>query len=112
MLKESRLYYKQLSLKKILPFVQLQGNCAIASPKDQLYEQMTSNPAFTEKNTAISRKVVGKMCTRQSRKVGYDQYTVSDDFTCGTYFCCFPLALENTFPRHFVPILSNFFKEQ
>ena len=44
--------------------------------------------------------------------MGYDQYTVSDDCTCRTYFCCFPLALANTFPRPFVPILSNFFKEQ
>ena len=44
--------------------------------------------------------------------MGYDQYTVSDDCTCRTYFCCFPLALANTFPRPFVPILSNFFREQ
>ena len=44
--------------------------------------------------------------------VGYDQYSVSDDCTYGTYFCCFPLALANTFPRPFVAILSNFFKEQ
>ena len=28
----------------------LQGNPAVASPKEQLYEQMTSNPAFTERN--------------------------------------------------------------
>ena len=44
--------------------------------------------------------------------MGYDQYTVSDDCTFRIYFCCFPLALANTFPRPFVPILSNFFKEQ
>ena len=42
--------------------------------------------------------------------MGYDQYSVPDDCTCRTYFCCFPLALANTFPRPFVPILSNFFK--
>ena len=42
----------------------------------------------------------------------YDWYTVSDDFSCQTYFCCFPLALANTFPRPFGPILSNFFEEQ
>ena len=42
--------------------------------------------------------------------MGYDQYTVSDDCTCRTYFCCFPLALANTFPQPFVTILSNFFK--
>ena len=31
-------------------FVQLQGDPAVASPKEQLYEQMTSNPAFAERN--------------------------------------------------------------
>ena len=44
--------------------------------------------------------------------MGYDRYTVSDDFSCRTYFCCFPLTLKNTFSRPFVPILSNFFEEQ
>ena len=28
----------------------LQDNPAVASPKEQLYEQMTSSPAFTERN--------------------------------------------------------------
>ena len=42
--------------------------------------------------------------------MGYDQYTVSDDCSCQTYFCCFPLALANTLPRPLGPILSNFFK--
>ena len=35
----------------------------------------------SSRHTAISRKVVGKMCTRESRKVtciGYDKYTVTD----------------------------------
>jgi len=27
----------------------LQGNPAVASPKEQIYEQMTSNPAFIER---------------------------------------------------------------
>ena len=44
--------------------------------------------------------------------MGYDQYTVPDDFSCRIYFCCFPLALKNTFPWPFVPILSNFFEER
>ena len=44
--------------------------------------------------------------------MGYDQYIVPDDCSCQTYFCCFPLALENTFPWHFVPILSDLFEEQ
>ena len=45
--------------------------------------------------------------------MGYDRYTVADDFSCRTYFCCFPfIALANTFSWPFVPILSNFFEEQ
>ena len=47
-----------ISLKKITLEVKfaerklalLQGNPAVASPKERLYEQMTSNPAFTERN--------------------------------------------------------------
>ena len=44
--------------------------------------------------------------------MGYDRYTVSDDCSCRTYFCCFPLALANAFSWPFVQILSNFFEEQ
>ena len=29
----------------------LQADSAVASPKEQLYEQITSNPALTERNT-------------------------------------------------------------
>ena len=36
--------------KKFCLFSDLQGNPAVTSPKEQLYEQMTSNPAFTERN--------------------------------------------------------------
>ena len=64
--------------------------------------------------TAISRKVVGKnvRATIPKGNMGYDQYTVPDDCSCRTFFCCFPLALANTFPWPFVPILSNFFEKQ
>ena len=74
---------------------------AVASPEATLY-------------TAISRKVVGKNvhATIPKGNMGYDQYTVPDDCSCRTYFCCFPLALENTLPWPLVPILSNFFEEQ
>ena len=40
--------------------------------------------------------------------MGYNQYKVPDDWSCRTYFCCFPLALANTSAWPFVPILSNF----
>ena len=65
-------------------------------------------------DTAISRKVVGKNvhATIPKGNMGYDQYTVPDDCSCRTYFCCFPLALANTFPWPFVPILSNFFSKR
>ena len=44
--------------------------------------------------------------------MGYDRYTVPGDCSCRTYFCCFPLALANTFSWPFVPILSIFSEEQ
>jgi len=64
--------------------------------------------------TAISRKVVGKTVPETSPKsnMGHDQYTVPDDCSCRNYFCCFPLAHANTFPRPFVSILSNFFEKK
>ena len=41
-------------------------------------------------------KVVGKMCTRRSRKVdGISSTHHSWKCSCGTYICCFPLALAN-----------------
>ena len=50
MLSRSQLYYKTIMCEKTLPFVQsYNSNPTIASPKKQLYEEMTSNPAFTEK---------------------------------------------------------------
>ena len=68
----------------------------------------------TKYYTAISRKVVGKdvHATIPKGNMGYDRYTVLDDCSCRTYFCCFPLALANTFSWPFVPILSNFSEEQ
>ena len=51
MLKGSRLYYKTITCEKNSALCSvLQGNPAVASLKEKLYEQMTSNPAFTEKN--------------------------------------------------------------
>ena len=38
-------------MKKILLFIQsYKVTPAVASPKEQLYEQMASNPAFTKRN--------------------------------------------------------------
>ena len=51
MLNGSRLYYKAITCEKNSAFCSvLQGNPTIASPKERLYEQMTPNPAFTERN--------------------------------------------------------------
>ena len=64
--------------------------------------------------TAISRKVVGKdvHATIPKGNMGYDRYTVSDNCSFRSYFCCFPLAVANTFSWPFLPILSNFSEEQ
>ena len=45
---------------------------------------------FGPPHTAISRKVVGKNvhATIPNGNMGYDQYTVPDDCSCVTYFCC------------------------
>ena len=44
----------------------LQGNHAFASPKEQLYEQMASNPAFTERN--IQKANAYLLYSRQEQK--------------------------------------------
>ena len=61
--------------------------------------------------TAISRKVVRKNvhATIPKGNMGYDRYTVPDDCSCRT---CSSLALTNSFPWSFVPIISNFSEEQ
>ena len=60
-------------MKKILPFVQLHGNPAAASPKDQLYEKMTSNPAFTERIIQKANAVLYLLdsCPEQKSLVTY-----------------------------------------
>ena len=62
----------------------------------------------SEHYTAISRKVVGKNVhvTIPKGNMGYDQYTVPDDCSCRTFFCCFPLALET----HFHGLSCQFFQ--
>ena len=58
--------------------------------------------------TAISRKVVGKNvhATIPKGNMGYDQYTVPNDCSCRTYFCCFPLALASICPWPLVPFFQ------
>ena len=41
------------------------------------------------------------------RYMGYDQYTVSNDCSCRTYFCCFLLALANVCPWPLVLFFQN-----
>ena len=65
------------------------------------------------RHTAISRKVrENKHATIPKGNMGCDRYTVPGNCRCRTYFCCFPLALANTFSWPFVSILSNFSEEQ
>ena len=67
-------------------------------------------PRYTSLVIIDSRKNVHATIPKGS--MGYDQYTVPDYCTSRTYFCCFPLALANTFPWPFVPIISNFFEKK
>ena len=49
----------------------LQGNHAVASPKEQLYEQTTSNPAFTERNIQKPRAYILDSRPQQKSLVMY-----------------------------------------
>ena len=70
MLNGSRLYHKTIKCEKKSAFCSaLQGNPAVASPKEQLYEQMTSNPAFTERN--IQKANAYLLYSRQEQKFGH-----------------------------------------
>ena len=46
----------------------------------------------------LSEKSVHATIPNGNNIMGYDQYTVPDDCSCQTYFCCFPLALANICP--------------
>ena len=71
-------------------------------------------PQFIHMYTVISRKVVGKNVHAKIPKgnMGYDQYTVPDDRSCRTYFCCFPLALANICPWPPVPFFQIYLKSR
>ena len=59
-------------------------------------------------------RLLEKMCTQQSRKVIWDMIDTLFLATVAvepTFFAFF-IALANTFPWPFVPILSNFSEEQ
>ena len=77
MLNGSRLYYKKITC---LPFVQSYSNPAVASPKEQLYEQMTSNPAFTERN--IQKANAYLLCSRQEQKSLVTFHTLQSLYVC------------------------------
>ena len=54
-------------------------------------------------------------CARDKAYMGYDQYTVPDDCSCRTYFCCSAFTFANISKHKSMAsraILSNFFDEQ
>ena len=64
------------------------------------------SPHLAKTYITTSRTVVGKMCTRQSRRViwyGIRSIHCSWHCSCRTYFCHFPLAFANIYPRTLVP---------
>ena len=56
----------------------------------------------------LSEKTVH--ATISKGNMGYDQYTVPDDCSCRTYFCCFPLAIANTRSWPLVPFFESSLK--
>ena len=65
-------------------------------------------------HTAICRKVVGKTvhATIPKGNMGYDQYTVPENCSGRTYFCCLPLALANIRPWLLLPFFEISLKKQ
>ena len=80
LLKASRLYYKAIKCEKILPFGPLQGNPVVASPKEQLYEQMTSNPVCTERN--IQKASAYLLDSRPEQKSLFTYHTLPSLYAC------------------------------
>ena len=66
--------------KKILPFVLLKGNPAVASPKGQLYKQMKTNPAFTERNIQKANAYLLDSRPKQKSLVTY--HTLPSLYVC------------------------------
>ena len=68
--------------KKILPFVLLKGNPVVASPKGQLYKQMTSNPAFTERNIQKANAYLYLLDSRPEQKSLVTYHTLPSLYVC------------------------------
>ena len=66
----------------------------------------TANQSDYCSHTAVSTKVVGKMCTWQSRKNGIWSIHCSWHLSCRAPFCCFSLALANIRPWPLVPFFQ------
>ena len=49
----------------------LQGHPAVASPKQRIYEQMTSNPAFTERNIQKSNPLISPIFSSGAKIFGH-----------------------------------------
>ena len=80
MLNGSRVYYKTMCERKFCLFVLLKGNPVVASPKEQLYEQMTSNPAFTERN--IQKANAYLLDSRPEQKSLVTYHTLPSLYVC------------------------------
>ena len=77
-----RLYYKTITCqkKKSVFCSVLQDNPAVASPKEQLYEQMTSNPASTERN--IQKPNLSLLDCRPEQKSLVTYHTLRSLYVC------------------------------
>ena len=72
---------RQESVKKNSAFCSvLQGNPAFASANEQLYEEMTSNPAFTERN--IQKPNAYLLDSRPEQKSLVTYHTLQSVYVC------------------------------
>ena len=72
LLNGSRLYYKTINCEKKSTFCSVKTyHPTVASPKEHLYEQMPSNPAFTERNIQKANPYFLHSCPGQNSLVKY-----------------------------------------
>ena len=103
--------YKQGRNQDFLGGTHTSPNALIPHPPPP--RPMSQKGEITESRNALTvyscfEKGVGRNAhaTIPKGNMGYDQYTVRNDWSCRTYFCCFPLVVTNICPWPPVPFFQ------
>ena len=77
--------------------------CSVTFCGAAVLRVMDQRHSLINKNVHATNNV---HATTPKGNMGYDQYTVPNDCSCRTYFCCFPLAIANICPWPLVPFFQ------